>query len=333
MNCKFCPFSRRRLCRTSVAVESRRQQRLASKDMADAEASEKISLHAIDDVEETTAENDLSWREKLAEQLKSNRVQYTIIVLVILDSVIVVLELLIDMGIIVIPEDHPHELSTNGSAEIAPNHHPLHSSHTGIPEGLHVNVSHKNLSESSGNAHGTSEDEKHAPNKHVAEHVLHVASLTILAIFLVEVVAKILAEGTHLLKHKAEVFDAVVVVVSFTMDITFTFVSVTDATRDYAGLLVLLRLWRVTRIINGVILSVKMDADKKLNAQKVLRAKAEEEVQKLTEKVEQLQRDNEMLKARINQMEEGKEVIRSELSNSTTPVEESDRRCNDKGVS
>lgn len=39
----------------------------------------------------------------------------------------------------------------------------------------------------------------------------------------------------------------------------------------------------------GVILSVKMDADKKLNAQKVLRAKAEEEVQKLTEKVEQLQ--------------------------------------------
>lgn len=60
MNCKFCPFSRRRLCRTSVAVESRRQQRLASKDMADAEASEKISLHTIDDVEETTAENDLS---------------------------------------------------------------------------------------------------------------------------------------------------------------------------------------------------------------------------------------------------------------------------------
>ena len=42
------------------------------------------------------------------------------------------------------------------------------------------------------------------------------------------------------------------VVVSFTMDITFTFVSVSDATQDYAGLLVLLRLWRVTRIINGM---------------------------------------------------------------------------------
>lgn len=86
-----------------------------------------------------------------------------------------------------VPENHPHELSTNGSVEIAPNHHPLHSSHTGIPDGLHVNSSHKNLSESSGKADGTSEHEKHAPNKHVAEHVLHVASLTILAIFLVEV--------------------------------------------------------------------------------------------------------------------------------------------------
>ena len=42
-----------------------------------------------------------------------------------------------------------------------------------------------------------------------------------------------------------------VVVVSFTMDITFTFVNVSKATQDYSGLLVLLRLWRVTRIING----------------------------------------------------------------------------------
>ena len=53
-----------------------------------------------------------------------------------------------------------------------------------------------------------------------------------------------------------QVFDAVVVVVSFTMDIMFTFVNVSKATQDYSGLLVLLRLWRVTRIINGVCVCV-----------------------------------------------------------------------------
>lgn len=46
-------------------------------------------------------------------------------------------------------------------------------------------------------------------------------------------------------------FDAVVVIVSFTLDIVFSFVSIESAAKDAAGLMVILRLWRVTRIING----------------------------------------------------------------------------------
>ena len=40
--------------------------------------------------------------------------------------------------------------------------------------------------------------------------------------------------------------------------------------------------------VSGVILSVKMDADKKLNAQKALRFKAEKQVQRLTDKHDKL---------------------------------------------
>ena len=40
------------------------------------------------------------WREKLARSMTTNKVQYTIIALVVLDSVIVIFELLIDMEII-----------------------------------------------------------------------------------------------------------------------------------------------------------------------------------------------------------------------------------------
>ena len=50
---------------------------------------------------------------------------------------------------------------------------------------------------------------------------------------------------------RLQIFDAFVVIISFTLDVTFTFVSVSSAASDAAGLMVLLRLWRVTRIING----------------------------------------------------------------------------------
>ncbi|XP_076465410.1 uncharacterized protein LOC143297122 [Babylonia areolata] len=324
---------------------------------AEEEASEKISLHTLEDPEERPPVKELTWREKVAHFMSTNKVQYTIIVLVVLDSLIVVFELLIDMEIIVIPEDHHHHhdtahnndtTSANGSSSspLSPNHthhpllDPLHPfpNHTGTLLNSAIATTFRNHSanatvtgtrgdrgggdgggagggEGGGGHHGhhggqgveggegVVEGGHHAPNKHLTEEVLHMASLTILTIFLVEVLFKIYAEGKHILKHKAEVFDAVVVVVSFTMDITFIIVPVSQATQDYAGLLVLLRLWRVTRIINGVILSVKMDADKKLKAQKVLREKAEKQVQRLTDKLEKLTRENQKLRTRLALLE------------------------------
>ncbi|OWF46171.1 uncharacterized protein LOC110456083 [Mizuhopecten yessoensis] len=293
--------------------------------MEDKESLEKLSLAA----EHGSTEPEIkSSRERLSEMMKSNLIQYGIISLVVLDSVIVILEFLIDLEMIHIPENDvssSHTSMLNSSlnhtvgqyTELMTTSHPIgadhsvthlesdHRSHGAVvSQDNHVETEH-NVTYISHN-HTSSAHAHHHTNKELAEHILHYASLTILSIFVVEVVAKIYAEGTHLLKHKAEVFDAIVVLVSFTLDIIFIFVNVTDAAKDAAGLMVILRLWRITRIINGVIISVKMDADKKIEEQKVARSRAEEEVEKLKNQVSSLEAELERLQEHLRLIEEGK---------------------------
>lgn len=78
--------------------------------------------------------------------------------------------------------------------------------------------------------------------------VFHYLSLALLTFFMVELSGKIYAYRLEFLHHKFEVFDGIVVVVSFILDIVY--ISKEDAF-DAMGLLILLRLWRVARIING----------------------------------------------------------------------------------
>ncbi|XP_071093310.1 voltage-gated hydrogen channel 1-like [Haliotis cracherodii] len=312
-----------------------RRHRFVSSDMTDADVSEKISLHTIEEAEDTPHEPQMPWREKLAEFLKTNKVQYVIIALVVLDSLIVVFEMLIDLEIIVIPENGQVETHVNAT------HHTNHTAdwyEMGVynetenhghsrrmtrstenhSEDKYVHITDTNaadnpvyINSSNDTRHHVLHHPHHHSNKEIVEHSLHYASLTILAIFVVEVICKIIAEGTHLLKHKAEVFDAIIVLVSFSMDIAFSFVSVTSAAKDAAGLMVLLRLWRITRIINGVIMSVKLDADKKINEQKIARAKAEEEVGRLKRQVDTLHSEMKILRDRLKQYESDGDVRRA----------------------
>ncbi|XP_052822498.1 uncharacterized protein LOC106880339 isoform X3 [Octopus bimaculoides] len=162
-------------------------------------------------------------------------------------------------------------------------------------------------------SHGHGEDHGHGGGHHghsdkeIAEHTLHYASLAILCIFLVEVICKVIAEGTHLLKHKAEVLDAIVVVVSFTLDIVFSFVDVAQAAKDAAGLMVMLRLWRITRIINGVIISVQMEAEKKIHKVEKLLHAAENENEYLREEITKLKEELESVRKK-QKKDDGKSI-------------------------
>lgn len=73
-------------------------------------------------------------------------------------------------------------------------------------------------------------------------------SLGLVTFFMVELAGKLFAYRREFFDHKFEVFDGLVVIVSFVLDVAFLFHE--DAFNGI-GLLILLRLWRVARIING----------------------------------------------------------------------------------
>lgn len=78
--------------------------------------------------------------------------------------------------------------------------------------------------------------------------VFHYLSLALLTFFMVELAGKLFAYQLEFFHHKFEVFDGLVVIVSFILDIVY--ITSKDAF-DGMGLLILLRLWRVARIVNG----------------------------------------------------------------------------------
>ncbi|KAM9834829.1 voltage-gated hydrogen channel 1 isoform X2 [Syngnathus typhle] len=122
--------------------------------------------------------------------------------------------------------------------------------------------------------------------------VFHYLSLALLTFFMVEIAGKLFAYHLEFFQHKFEVFDALVVMLSFVLDIVFIF---HDDVFDGMGLLILLRLWRVARIINGILVSVKTRADQKMHKLKGSYDRLVERITKLQQQIDKLQQDNEKL--------------------------------------
>ncbi len=85
---------------------------------------------------------------------------------------------------------------------------------------------------------------------HVELHVcVFVVYSGILSLFMIEIMVKLWAFRLDFFRSKLEVFDALVVIISFCLDIAF--LGHGEGVNAGVGLLVVLRLWRVTRILNG----------------------------------------------------------------------------------
>lgn len=73
-------------------------------------------------------------------------------------------------------------------------------------------------------------------------------SFAILVFFMLEIIFKVFVFRLEFFHHKFEILDAIVVVLSFVLDLILLF---KKHQFEALGLLILLRLWRVARIING----------------------------------------------------------------------------------
>ncbi|XP_056130427.1 voltage-gated hydrogen channel 1 isoform X1 [Lampris incognitus] len=124
---------------------------------------------------------------------------------------------------------------------------------------------------------------------HVAPQVFHYLSIALLTFFMVELAGKLYAFCLEFFQHRFEVFDGAVVVVSFVLDIVF--ISNEDSF-DGMGLLILLRLWRVARILNGILVSVKTRADQRLHKLKQSYDHLVHRVTELQERNDELERVN-----------------------------------------
>jgi len=82
-----------------------------------------------------------------------------------------------------------------------------------------------------------------------AAQALHYTTIGMLCVFVVEVGVRVLALRRQFYRRRMELFDAVIVTLTFTLAIVF---SRDESVRFSAGLLILLRLWRVAKILNGV---------------------------------------------------------------------------------
>ncbi|XP_006149388.1 voltage-gated hydrogen channel 1 isoform X2 [Tupaia chinensis] len=127
--------------------------------------------------------------------------------------------------------------------------------------------------------------------------VFHFMSIAILFFFMVEIFFKLHVFRLEFFHHKFEILDAIVVVISFILDIVLLF---REHELEALGLLILLRLWRVARIINGIIISVKTRSEQQLLRLKQMNIQLAAKIQHLefscSEKEQEIERLNKLLK-------------------------------------
>lgn len=140
------------------------------------------------------------------------------------------------------------------------------------------------------------------PEYHDARHIPHYLSIAVLSIFLIELAVKLYAMRLEFFQHKLEIFDAIIIILSFTLDIVFLDASIVARSGASAtGLLIVLRLWRVARVLNGVVLSVKTQAEHKLSKERKLREALEQEVFHLKDCIMQLEQRNNLLSKKLKE--------------------------------
>lgn len=127
--------------------------------------------------------------------------------------------------------------------------------------------------------------------KHSIEHGLHTTSIAILALFVAELFLKLAVFRLEFFKKYFEVFDGVVVIVSFVLDVLPASVHTSAA-----ELVIIARLWRVARIINGIILSITTAKEEEIK-------KLKKSITILGEENEKLKGENDMLHKKLEELE------------------------------
>lgn len=92
--------------------------------------------------------------------------------------------------------------------------------------------------------------------EHIA-HICHFASVAILGVVSLETILKALCAGSLFFHRRLEVFDALVVIISFIADTVLLVTFPSYSTRDFVFILAFLLPWRVIRVVDSLVVAVK----------------------------------------------------------------------------
>ena len=189
----------------------------------------------------------LTCKKRVKNVINSHQWQKAIIFLVVIDCICVAVELMLDLWLkkVVANREIKH-------SRLVSDHHLNKSS---IIENIHPSAHHEVHHESS--AHFYLE---------IFEEILKYSSLSILGFFILELIFKLIFMPKYFLKNKFEIFDGFVIVVSFTVNIVLFFFK--EVIYSIGGLLTVLRLWRITEIINAAIFEVQIKHEEKIHEYK-----------------------------------------------------------------
>ncbi|KAL8588616.1 hypothetical protein ACOMHN_067469 [Nucella lapillus] len=127
-------------------------------------------------------------------------------------------------------------------------------------------------------------------------HAMHYASLSILTFLLAECLLKIACVGGRFLKKRMEVFDAVIILISFTLDIIFVEGLNTLQIEHYVIVLSFLLPWRVLRVLNSLIVAVMVQHRFHLKLLYKQKRKINKQLQESSDNTKTLEKQVEVLK-------------------------------------
>lgn len=120
---------------------------------------------------------------------------------------------------------------------------------------------------------------------HVAEEALSWTSIGILATFTAELVAKLLVFGFKYFTHSSwHLFDAVIVLISFTLEL-----SLRGVAQEVASLLIFFRLWRIMRIMHGVAEAMELNHSQEMQQLATRAQQLESDLSASNQKMQELQ--------------------------------------------
>ncbi|XP_042904083.1 uncharacterized protein [Parasteatoda tepidariorum] len=143
-----------------------------------------------------------------------------------------------------------------------------------------------------------------SPKVKRAKEAFSFFSITILTLFVIEVILRIITGKTRFIVQGVEVFDAVIVLIAFGLDIAFFVApSKVGIGKEAAVLIILLRLWRISLILKSIITSAKEKLSNTINVYQKEKVQSDHKVDLLILKVEDLEHEVAYLKEKLKKTE------------------------------